>query len=119
MKSSAKPAAPGQANLSDSLDRLWARFLPQIAERVAVLESAAAGVAAGTLSASRRDAAQSAAHNLAGVLGTFNLTRGTILARELELTYSRQSALSRDSASRLAELAAELRSLVGARESNR
>ena len=38
-----------------------------------------------------QEAAKAAAHKLAGVLGTFDLTRGTDLARELEATYSRES----------------------------
>ncbi len=64
--------------------------MPEIRERVAVLEAAATAVAAKKLTAARREKAQAAAHKLAGVLGTFSLTRGTVLARELEVTIPRK-----------------------------
>ena len=67
---------------------MWARFRSQILERVAVLEAAASAVTAKNLTAAEREAANAAAHKLAGTLGMFNLTRGTDLARELELAYS-------------------------------
>ncbi len=123
MKSPAQPEvradaalskAPAEAALSQAIDRLWARFLPEIRERVAILEAAASAVAAGKLSATRRQAAQAAAHKLAGVLGTFSLTRGTVLAREAGgdvLPRSpRPSAASRQAAGR--HRAAELRAMI-------
>ena len=96
---------------------MWERFLPEIRQRTAVLESSAAAVAAGKLTAKQRAAAQAAAHKLAGVLGTFGLTRGTVLARELELTYSRESSPRPDAAAPLASIAAELRGMVENRKS--
>lgn len=63
---------------------LWARHLPEIAERVRVLESACSALENGELSGEERKAASAAAHKLAGALGTFGRTRGTELARELE-----------------------------------
>ncbi len=107
-----EPASPG---LSEALDRLWARFLPEIEERVKVLESAAAALAAGTLSQTERDSAHAVAHKLAGVLGTFSLARGTELARELELVYGREEGPDRACAPRLAAIASELRTLVESR----
>ena len=47
---------------------------------------------ANKLSTSDCAAAQAAAHKLAGTLGMFNLMRGTVVARELEQIYSRESA---------------------------
>ncbi len=73
-----------QPSMKEALDRLWKQFLPQIEERVAALESAATALAADRLSHDQREAAHAAAHKLAGVLGTFGLTKGTILAREAE-----------------------------------
>jgi len=52
------------------------------------------------------------------VLGTFDLTRGTVLARELELTFARDSSPGRDGGAKLAEIAAELRSMVESRKSS-
>lgn len=63
---------------------LWTRHLPEIAERVGVLERACSAMETGKLLGEERKAAMAAAHKLAGALGTFGRTRGTELARELE-----------------------------------
>jgi HPt (histidine-containing phosphotransfer) domain-containing protein len=105
-----KSAAPHPAppNLNAALDRLWVRFLPEIRERVAIIESAIQSLTANSLSAEQQEAAASAAHKLAGVLGTFSLQRGTELARELELQFSGTPGI----ASNLAAQAAELRTII-------
>lgn len=103
------------ADLAAAMNRLWTRFLPQIRERVAILESAAAAHAANHLPHAQRQAAAAAAHKLAGTLGTFNLTRGTVLARELELLYASDSGPEQSLTEKLASIAAELRQLVDSR----
>lgn len=80
------------APLAEALDGLWRRFLPEIAARVAVLESAVAALAEGDLKEEQREVAHAAAHKLAGVLGTFGLARGTSLARDLEIVFTEQDA---------------------------
>jgi HPt (histidine-containing phosphotransfer) domain-containing protein len=112
MKPSAQSGVSRDAALSQAMNGLWQRFLPEIAARVAILESAAAAVAARSLSAEQRDAAHAAAHKLAGVLGTFGLARGTELARELELAFGSESPADPDAAEKLAVIAAELRSTI-------
>jgi HPt (histidine-containing phosphotransfer) domain-containing protein len=109
-------ASDAQANLSAALDRMWARFLPQMQERVDTLDAAAQAFAAGPLSVETQQKAQSAAHKLAGVLGTFGLTRGTVLARELEILYSRKNDPDPELATRLASNAAELRAIISTRK---
>jgi len=105
--------------LSQTIDRLWLRFRPQILERVAVLEAAAKALAAKTLTASECEAAHGAAHKLAGTLGMFDLSRGTALARELEAAYTLESTPGADSAKRLASAAADLRAMIENRKSSR
>lgn len=90
--------------------------MPEIRERVANLEVAAVAVTAKTLSNSSREAAQAAAHKLAGVLGTFSLTHGTDVARELEVAFSHESAEGAASGKHLAALAAELRTMIESRK---
>jgi HPt (histidine-containing phosphotransfer) domain-containing protein len=102
--------------MSDALDRLWVRFLPQIQERIDKLAAAAQAFTAGSLTEEHRQQAHAEAHKLAGVLGTFGLTRGTDLARELEIFYSQQSDHDPDLAARLATSPAELRAIVAARK---
>ena len=105
-----------QPALAEAIDRLWTQFLPQMQQRVATLETAATAFAGDSLSAAQHEAANTAAHKLAGVLGTFGLTRGTVLARELELMYSRQNGPDHALAARFAEIAAELRTIIESRK---
>lgn len=102
-----------QPDLTAALERLWQQFLPQIQERVTVLESAGLALSDLKLSDEQREEAKSAAHKLAGVLGTFGLTRGTILAREAEMLFSGDADPT--TAPHLIEIAAELRSLIAGR----
>ena len=110
MDSAPQKTAP--PDLSAALDRLWTRFLPEIRERVSAIDSAIEALAANSLAAGQKEAAASAAHKLAGVLGTFSLHRGTELARELELQFTGAP----DSAAQLEPLAAELRTIIESRK---
>ena len=98
--------------LAAAIDMLWERFLPQIRERVTVLALAAEACSKGKLTAAETSAAHDAAHKLAGSLGTFNLTRGTVLARELELLYSVEDLPASELGPNLAAVAAELRAMI-------
>jgi len=102
------------AALSAAIDLMWKKFLPEIRARVRVLEDAAGAASAGILSEEQREAAQSAAHKLAGTLGTFGLGRGTKLARKLEKIYTGEAI--KVSAPQIAELAAEMREMIEARK---
>ncbi len=101
-----------EAQISAALERLWVRFLPEIRARVEILVGADLAMAAGTLSDTHRQSAASAAHKLAGTLGTFNLARGTVGARELEQLYGSGEGPSPQTA---AQMANELRELVEGR----
>ena len=116
MKSTSQSGPHTDATLSQVMDGLWTRFLPDIRERVTVLEAAVQAVGGGALTREQCEAAQTAAHKLAGVLGTFGLTQGTELARELELKFTRESLPGRDAGAPLAAIAAELRSMVESRK---
>ena len=107
-----------QTALTEALNRMWTRFLPEMRQRVAVLEMAATAFAANTLTIPQQEAASTAAHKLAGVLGTFGLTRGTELARELELLYAREDSIDPYTGARLAAAAAELGALLESRNSS-
>jgi len=96
------------------MNRLWAKYLPQLGDRVATLEKAARDLAEGNLSADEREGASSEAHKLAGVLGTFGLQEGTLLAREAEAAYRGESG-NGSSTARLAEIAAKLRAILAGR----
>ena len=98
------------------LNQLWMRFLPEIHERVATLESAAQAYASGAATPEQHEAAHAAAHKLAGSLGTFGLTQGSELAREFELMCASDEPCSLAQAQRLPAIAAEIRSIVNSRK---
>lgn len=94
---------------------MWAKFLPDIRERASILDTAAAAARSGRLDDDLRNAAQSAAHKLAGTLGTFGLQHGTELARELEVRFAR-GGISVAEAAAIARVATEIRTMIDARE---
>jgi HPt (histidine-containing phosphotransfer) domain-containing protein len=94
--------------VSAMLEQLWVKFRPQIEERLSVLQEAAAALAEGNLSPALRAQAHSAAHKLAGSLGTFGLDQGTALAREAENLLAPESTLDEPAAKRLLAIAASL-----------
>jgi HPt (histidine-containing phosphotransfer) domain-containing protein len=109
MDPQAKPGAQDEA-LSEAMDRLWNRFLPEIRERVAIIETALAAMTTGKSTKTQRGNAEAAAHKLAGTLGTFKLMHGTVLARELEACFNLEGdAIDRRYA---AGLVAELRAVI-------
>ncbi|HEU5402719.1 MAG TPA: Hpt domain-containing protein [Terriglobales bacterium] len=73
-----------QQQIQEKLAELWRQHLPEIQERVGVLERACAVLETRRLSGEERQTAVAAAHKLAGGLGTFGRMRGTQLAREAE-----------------------------------
>jgi HPt (histidine-containing phosphotransfer) domain-containing protein len=103
------------SQVAEALDRLWNRFLPEIEERVAIIERAAAAIEAGSLTPELRRQAIAAAHKLAGTLGTFGLEEGTKVAREAEQFYIGESQSS-PASTRPVELAAHLRAIVATRK---
>ncbi len=102
-----------QPELNAALDRLWLQYLPQIEERVGLLEGAGKALMGHRLPDDQREAAKTAAHKLAGVLGTFGLMKGTILAREAEMLCAGDA--DPESAERLNEIGVQLRALIAAR----
>ena len=101
---------PQDPDLTSALDRMWLQFRPQMEDRLTTLEAAANSLASNALSPGEYAGAASAAHKLAGVLGTFGLARGTDLARQLEQHYPNVAAPT--SAPHLQAITAELRSII-------
>src|SRR5271170_2191264 len=95
--------------MAEALARLWTKFLPEIEQRLAVLEAAAQTLATGSLTQQQREAAHAAAHKLAGSLGTFGLHRGTEIARQTEHLLADENSAS---AANLSSWIAELRMLI-------
>jgi len=109
---------PQDNALSRALEGLWQRFLPEMIERVTILESAATAITGSGITREQSETAQAAAHKLAGVLGTFGFMRGTELARELERTLATESTIDAETAAKFVSSAAELRELVQNRKAS-
>jgi HPt (histidine-containing phosphotransfer) domain-containing protein len=112
MRATQQISPPQSEILAGALERLWDRHLPEIKDRLALIESAAAAAAAGSLTRGQQQAAHAAAHKLAGVLGTFGLAEATAPAREIEHLYAQDAAPPPESAARLVGMAASLRALI-------
>lgn len=105
-----------QQSIEEAMNRLWTQYLPQIEERVRTLETAAAAHEDGSATPALCDEATAAAHKLAGVLGTFGLPEGTLLARELESLYSAGVAGLVNANGRLRDAAVQLKALLATRK---
>jgi HPt (histidine-containing phosphotransfer) domain-containing protein len=97
-----------QSRASELIAEVWQRSLPQIRERLALLDAAAAAAQSGTLAEPQRAAAESVAHKFSGSLGMFGFPEGTDLARALEDEYRSESP----NPDVLAELTASLRAAL-------
>lgn len=78
--------AGGHDEVLEMLQHLWVDAYADACARVAVIEDYLGTRIAGTESPYARDAAISAAHKLAGTLGTFGLPTGSELGRSIERT---------------------------------
>jgi HPt (histidine-containing phosphotransfer) domain-containing protein len=110
MGSDNNAAANGADALRDALRALWDRFQPVIEQRIAVLEQAASAAQARCLSTDLCEQAEKDAHKLAGSLGSLGVAKGSEVAREAERILQGGVQAARADATRLAELAAALRS---------
>jgi HPt (histidine-containing phosphotransfer) domain-containing protein len=91
------------------LAAIWLRSRPLVEERMALLERAAVGAAAGALTEELRKEAGGVAHKLAGSLGMYGYGEGTRIARQIEVLLVGDGT---PDAARLGSLVAELRRAV-------
>jgi HPt (histidine-containing phosphotransfer) domain-containing protein len=104
------PEAGGAASAQERLQAIYARARASFAEHLAVIDAAVAHLADGRLEEHDREAAERAAHRLAGTAGTVGYPHATAPARELEDAFAGQPG--GDQADRLGALAAALRSAL-------
>jgi HPt (histidine-containing phosphotransfer) domain-containing protein len=90
------PGPPAQS-LEELLNALWKNNYPILLERVKIMREASEKLVAGTLDAESRKAANSAAHKLSGVLGTFGLPEGSRLASQIEWQFDEKFSANEDS----------------------
>ena len=105
-----------ESPLAEAMNRLWAKYLPQIEERVATLRAAGETLVREDLPTTERQRACSEAHKLAGVLGTFGLQKGTELAREAESLCDGALTKGSPAARRLVSIAEKLHVVIASRK---
>ncbi len=98
--------------LQNSLSKIWDRFKGSIRERIDVLEEAVIAGKNGELEKSWQFQAQQEAHKLVGYLGTFGLTDGSDLAREIETLLAVEQPLNSGKIFHLSELVTNLRNEI-------
>lgn len=110
-----KPAPVSDVKTSepyaDVLARIWKMNRPEIDARLDAVDVAGVALLSGRLDAESQAGARTAAHKLAGSLGTFGMPEGSALAKELEAMLEVNAVLS---VLRFAELAQQLRAIVKA-----
>jgi HPt (histidine-containing phosphotransfer) domain-containing protein len=108
-------SSPIEPAIAAAMENLWTKFLPQMEERLTAIEAANQALAAGLLDEHQRTEATSAAHKLAGVLGTFGLAEGTTLAREAEGLYGAPN-IGPELLAQLDGIATQLRGVIASRK---
>ena len=107
---SSTPSEGREYELTQRILRLWERYKPLCLERLSVIEEARTAASSAALNDQVRGKAESAAHKLAGVLGSIGLPEGSKTASELESLLQPGNTLAPGQLSRLSELLASLRS---------
>lgn len=102
-------------DIAAAVDGVWSASFPAQESRVSAQEQALVALVAGTLGDACLEAAQRAAHKLAGSLGTFGLDEGSRLASEIEATWRAETI----DYAHIAELARSIGSLRGMLEARR
>jgi HPt (histidine-containing phosphotransfer) domain-containing protein len=93
---------------------MWGKYRSVSEARIAMVDAAAHAALADTLNADTRRAAELAAHNLVGSLGTFGLPEGTRIAAELEAVLGSSRDIDAATARVLLERSAQLRRVLRA-----
>jgi HPt (histidine-containing phosphotransfer) domain-containing protein len=107
---SSTPSEGGEYELTQRILKLWERYKPLCLERLSVIEEARTAASSTALNDEARGKAESAAHKLAGVLGSIGLPEGSKIASEIEALLQPGDTLTPGQLSRLSELVANLRS---------
>lgn len=107
---SSTPSEGREYELTQRILKLWERYKQLCMERLSVIEEACTAASSTTLDDETRGKAESAAHKLAGVLGSIGLPEGSKIASEIEALLQPGGTLAPGQLLRLSELVTDLRS---------
>lgn len=95
---------------------MWKSSRATVAERVLTLRNAQERLAEGALDRIARKDAESAAHKLAGILGTFGLPEGSALASKIEQLLAQEFGIDRTQQQQLAAWLDDLENQIAAKD---
>jgi HPt (histidine-containing phosphotransfer) domain-containing protein len=98
--------------MDDLLQALWVKNYPILAERLKLIRSAKNKVDRGYLDDPTRRDGEEAAHKLAGILGTFGLPQGSVLASKIEVLLASDASACVQRSAELASLVQELEAVI-------
>jgi HPt (histidine-containing phosphotransfer) domain-containing protein len=101
--------------LDDLLQALWVKNYPILLERLKLIRDATDKLDAGSLDKQARKDGEEAAHKLAGILGTFGLPRGSVLASKIEALLAGDAASCDKRAAELKSWLEELEAVIASR----
>jgi len=104
--------------LQQSIDKIWDRFKGRIEDRLSVLEQALIAGKNGQLEIDLQNKAEQEAHKLAGSLGTFGLTYGSVIARKIETLLASESPISYAKIFHISKLLSTLRNEIDRHNNN-
>jgi HPt (histidine-containing phosphotransfer) domain-containing protein len=104
------PSEHRENELTQRILKLWERYKQLCMERLSVIEEARTAATSSGLDDEVRGRAESAAHKLAGVLGSIGLPEGSKIASEIEALLQPGNTLAPRQLLRLSELVTALRS---------
>ena len=101
--------------VDDLLQSLWVKHYPTLVERVTLIRNAKDKLDGNSLDNQARKAGEEAAHKLAGILGTFGLPRGSVLASKIEALLAADPSACAQRAGELGSWVQELEMVIASR----
>ena len=95
---------------------MWKSSRPTIEERLETLRGARQRLAEGSLDRIARKEAESAAHKLAGVLGTFGLPEGSASASKIEALMAQEAGINQKQEQEFAHLLSDLEAKIATKD---
>ena len=104
------------AALASRISELWTVSRPAILERISALRAAHAALSTNPTDAEARRQGRELAHKLAGVLGTFGLPQGSVIASSIEGVLMTDTPLTQEDVSALGAQIAELDAVIASKQ---
>ena len=111
-----EPPDSNAREMEELLHSLWTKNYGLLQERLKLIRDAYDRLATGSLDQQTRTDAESAAHKLAGILGTFGLPQGSALASKIETALAASAPVGSEFAPQLQSWLTELEVIVASRQ---